>query len=89
MQKLSNREPETEATGTAQKLSPFLKLAGARVRNKLRIVLPTMPPREFCFADRKVRAARRMMEFVLWQASGGDYLLSSRAGEFIELAQSL
>lgn len=88
MQNLLSGQPETEATGTSQEISPFLRTA-ARLENKLRIVLPAMPRRELCVEDRKVRAARRMMEFVLWQASGGDYLASSRAGEFIELAQSL
>jgi hypothetical protein len=90
MQKILNRLPETETTLLpAPEAPPFLKLAAARAHHKLRIVLPPMPRREACLTDRKCLAARRMMEFVLWQASGGDFLHSARAAEFIRLAQQI
>jgi hypothetical protein len=67
--------------------SPFLQLADLRARRKLRIILPPTPPRAPCPTDRKSRAARLTTEFVLWQASGGDCLLSSLAAEFIQLSR--
>lgn len=91
MQKhVSDGNVETaDASFSARQPSPFPRLAAAQVDRKLRIVVPPMPPRELCVGDRKSLAALRAAEFVLWQASGGDFLSSARAAEFIELAQQL
>lgn len=63
---------------SAGQLPPFLQLAYARGHRKTRIVLPTVPPRHFCLANRKVRAALRAAELAVWQATGGDVLRGSR-----------
>lgn len=55
----------------------------------LRIIVPTLPSRVACLTDRKSRAARHATEFALWQASGGDFLHSSFAAEFIRVAAAL
>jgi hypothetical protein len=81
---------ETEDAGfSARRLSAFSEPGATQADQKLRIVVPPMPPRELCLGDRKSLAALRAAEFVLWQASGGDFLSSARAAEFIELAQQL
>ena len=55
----------------------------------LRIIVPTLPSRAVCLTDRKSRAARHATEFAFWQASGGDFLRSSFAAEFIRVAATL
>ncbi len=82
----------TEAVAAALpvgKLSPFLQLAQARGRRKIRIALPAVPPRQLCVVERKILAARRAVELAFWQASGGDFLCSSLAAKFIDLAKGL
>ena len=91
MQKhLSDRSSETEdATFAAREPSPFLQLDETQAERKLQIIVPPLSRGQLCLDDRKARAAHHAVEFALWQASGGDFLNSAHATEFIELAQQL
>src|SRR5262245_19018356 len=90
--KEQNSIRSTEAVAAALpacKLTPFLQLAQARGHRKIRLAPSAVPPRQLCVIERKIRAARRAAELALWQESGGDFLRSSLAAEFIQLAKGL
>jgi hypothetical protein len=73
----STRNGETTAQSVpACKQSPFLQFVEARAHRKVRIARSSLPRRQFCLANRTVRAALRAAELAVWQASDGDFLSS-------------
>ncbi len=91
MQKQTAQKTEggEHAQGAPRESSAVGQLTTSGSIRRLHIVIPPLPPRTMCLVDRKSRAARHATEFALWQASGGDFLRSSLAAEFIRVASGL
>ena len=64
-------------------LAPFLQPTLAARHPKLRVVLPALPRPQPCLAERSARAAQQAAELAFWEATGGDFLRSSLAADFI------
>lgn len=72
----------------AFQLPSFHPLSSPPRHRKLRIALPALPRRLPCLTNRHVLAEERAAELAFWQVTGGDFLRSSFATDFVRTRQA-